>query len=578
MNNSLVSRFATAIVLLATTINLSAQQRTISQAADIAKKALAAEITNSRGNHSSKVSQHLTPINGSILEFSIGLRKTNKKRLKNVPSFAVPDHQPFYVFNDEASQAFVIVAGDERMGEVLGYSATSHFDTTQISDALADLLYFYAQTYSDIREKTHTMRISNQEQNITWVGVPPMLTTKWGQGAPYNAECPIHNGQHSLVGCAATAMAQVMKYHSWPAAGKGYYSYITEDAHLEQSLDFGNITFNWDNMGNYYYNNEDAPDVAVLSHACGVSIAMNYTYYNSWSYCLDIPYALLNYFSYSKDIACYRKEFFTQKAWATAIQNELLNGRPFILRGANKDDNNGHFFVVDGCDGIGRLHINWGWYGNNNGYFKIDGIGLGTDSDDYSYGQWAILKISPFELGEQEDVFFADSYTAEHREDKIYTTFTNVFNYTSNTCRKDPNTTFEGHLGTAIYNASGEFLKMTGRQVSLKSNYGWYDLTLSISDVNFDEGMYIIKPAVMNPKEGKLITPIRTLGGETDSVFVLKKNGIVNVMKELPTAIKSTYAAPTKKTAGTYTLNGQRIVNANRRGLYIKDGKKTIIR
>lgn len=578
MNKSLVLKFAAAIVLYATTINSSAQQRTINQAADIAKKALSTEVANSRGTVSNRNSYQLKLVSGSTIELYMGQLSQRKGLDRDLPSFAMADNQPFYVFSDDISRAFVIVAGDERMGDVLGYSTTSDFNTSQMSDGLVDLLRFYARTYASVSKKTPVIRHQEQEQEPTWVGVAPMVKTRWGQDRPYNANCPMDGERHSLVGCAATAMAQVMKYHCWPMTGKGSYSYVTEDKHIEQSLDFSSITFNWDNMDNNYYSNEEAPDVAILSHACGVSVAMNYTYNNSWAYALDIPYALLNYFNYSKDIACYRKEFFTDEAWAAAIQKELLNNRPFILRGANEDDNNGHFFVVDGCDITGRLHINWGWYGNNNGYFEINKIAINEYYDDYSYGQWAILKISPYDLGEQEDVFFADSYTAEHVNDGIITTFTNVFNYTSNTCRKDPNTTFEGHLGTAIYNTSGEFLKMTGMQVSLKSNYGWFNLTRSISDVNFDEGTYIIKPAVMNPKEGRLITPIRTLGGETDSLFVVKKNGVVSVMKELPTAIKTARVTPKRKAAGTYTLNGQRIGNADRRGLYIKDGKKTIIR
>ena len=63
--------------------------------------------------------------------------------------------------------------------------------------------------------------------------VKPMLTTRWGQGAPYNNSCPTapSSSEHCLTGCVATAMAQVMKYYQYPDKGKGNvtYCYIGED-------------------------------------------------------------------------------------------------------------------------------------------------------------------------------------------------------------------------------------------------------------------------------------------------------------------------------------------------------------
>ncbi len=40
----------------------------------------------------------------------------------------------------------------------------------------------------------------------------PLLTTSWGQDAPYNANCPVVDGVRCPTGCVATAMAQVMRY------------------------------------------------------------------------------------------------------------------------------------------------------------------------------------------------------------------------------------------------------------------------------------------------------------------------------------------------------------------------------
>ena len=57
------------------------------------------------------------------------------------------------------------------------------------------------------------------------------LTSTWGQGSPYNDECPFPPGPpyegppnhgHSKVGCVATAMAQIMYYWKWPTNPTGY--------------------------------------------------------------------------------------------------------------------------------------------------------------------------------------------------------------------------------------------------------------------------------------------------------------------------------------------------------------------
>jgi len=50
------------------------------------------------------------------------------------------------------------------------------------------------------------------------------LTSRWDQNSPYNDSCPnLTPGQdeRTAVGCAATAMAQIMYYWKWPSAGTG---------------------------------------------------------------------------------------------------------------------------------------------------------------------------------------------------------------------------------------------------------------------------------------------------------------------------------------------------------------------
>jgi hypothetical protein len=53
------------------------------------------------------------------------------------------------------------------------------------------------------------------------------LTSQWHQGSPYNDRCPElppGSGTHTVVGCVATAMSQIMYYWSWPNTGTSSHS------------------------------------------------------------------------------------------------------------------------------------------------------------------------------------------------------------------------------------------------------------------------------------------------------------------------------------------------------------------
>ena len=412
-----------------------AQQRTLDQAQALANQ----------------FSVDLSPVSGNLLSIELGRRTQSAASTRRMPSFANADRQPFYVFNNPSQGGFVIVAGDQRMGDILGYSSSSDFDLTQIPDGMADLLNFYAQVYMDARQSY--LSPSTLHRAIQWQAVSPLITTKWGQSAPYNAKCPSIDGQRTLVGCGAIAMAQVMKYHRYPFRGQGSFSYTSKTNNIEQSLDFGATTFGWNAMKDSYGSGETATEVAKLVHACGVSIGMDYGKSWSNSYTVDIPYALIHYFKYAESANNYIRDFFTQEEWEQVVLDELKAKRPMVYRGTNQDDNAGHIYVVDGCDRQGRLHINWGWYGNADGYFQLDN--MMPSGDDYRYYHFMVKGIAR-ESEERENIFFASQFTASVEDNSIVAQLTNVWNYSNCTTHLDDNTLFKGGLGMALYNLQGE--------------------------------------------------------------------------------------------------------------------------
>lgn len=59
---------------------------------------------------------------------------------------------PYYIYNDARGQGFVIVSGDDQMGEVLGYSKEGSLDTLNANPCVKLLLSGYRQTFEVLKE------------------------------------------------------------------------------------------------------------------------------------------------------------------------------------------------------------------------------------------------------------------------------------------------------------------------------------------------------------------------------------------------------------------------------------------
>ena len=191
------------------------------------------------------------------------------------------DFSNFYVFGGE--NCFVIVSADDCVKPILGYSDENPFGT----DAMPENAYGWLKGYdeqiqfaidnqikasSDVQIKWQNLKAGIVSQEKSTNSISPLLQTKWNQGSPFNALCP----SGTVTGCVATAMAQVMKYWNYPSHGVGSHSYSWNGRTL--SADFGNTSYDWDNMKGTYssYTNDEKLAVATLMYHCGVSVDMNY--------------------------------------------------------------------------------------------------------------------------------------------------------------------------------------------------------------------------------------------------------------------------------------------------------------
>lgn len=328
----------------------------------------------------------------------------------------------FYVF-DMNPAGFVIVAADDNVTPILGYSLEATFNADFSNNGIGNWM---AAASTQIANVISNQVVADQHINSLWTAykagnnpgspksqyVSPLLTTTWGQYPYYNKYAPYNSTdqQQCLTGCVATGMAQIMKYWNFPAKGTGAYSYTNSTPTFShnygnQSANFGNTSYNWTNMpaSNIDSTNNDA--IAILMYHCGVAVSMDYGDLNqggsgshvlqdevqSWQHSAEMAYA--SYFGYNAStLKGVHRADYTDADWLALIKNELNAGRPVQYQGEDAV-HGGHTWVCDGYDANDMLHMNWGWNGNNNGYFSIANMSAG--GYNFTPKQAALIGIQP---------------------------------------------------------------------------------------------------------------------------------------------------------------------------------------
>lgn len=291
--------------------------------------------------------------------------------------------EDLYIFNNQNSQGYVIVAADLRVENlILGFSDESAFDYNTIPDNLKWWLSEYAREIDYLRENADEVKATRGKASIKAsdnIIVQPLLgNMKWDQGNPYNKLCPKIDGKTCVTGCIATSMAMIMNYHKWPKVGKGVH---TDKEYLSLTVDFSKSVYDWNNMLDDYsqsFTTEQADAVAKLMFDCGVAVDMQYDPEGSGGYSEDVPNAFITYFDYDSSL---RGKFRSDiPNFEDLLISELKARRPIHYSG--NTDEGGHAFVCDGYMQKGTLdyfHFNFGWSGSGDGYFQTLQIEFASD-------------------------------------------------------------------------------------------------------------------------------------------------------------------------------------------------------
>lgn len=317
-----------------------------------------------------------------------GKQMPQKAKAKSRTATTASSSDAYYVFNNDAG-GFVIIAGDDAVTPVLGYTSTGSFDAENLPDGLKDLLKSYERQIAALGDNYVANRTATR---AAFTGEKLLNTAKWNQGNPFNKYTP----NNYVTGCVATAGAIVMKHHGYPAKGTGSHSYTWNGKDLTANFEH---TYDWASMPDKYDGTNDAAfdGVARLMADLGVAVEMNYAKDGSGSYIGNLVTALQKYYGYSKLSHLMAIEDVGAEAWNGRLHEEIDANRP-VLYAASDPAGGGHAFVIDGYKDE-SFSVNWGWGGYCDGFYKIgalnpESVGKPT-GDKYNVGQSAVFGMQP---------------------------------------------------------------------------------------------------------------------------------------------------------------------------------------
>jgi len=310
-------------------------------------------------------------------------------------------------------RGFVVVPVLKEMTPVKAYSDESNLDADQeggflllLREMLSYRMKLYAERFGSLEavQSADELAVFGQGQKQLWgkyavsvdefsakmssrqslavTDAGPLLTSSWHQRDPYDQYCPMGDGGLTVVGCVATAVAQIMKYWQWPVEGTGSHSYYWEGdnscgggtpgetltADFSDPYDWVNIPDSCDEGCSPI----EESALAELNYEAGIACDMDYGACGSGTYASSALKAFITYFKYSAEAHLVYRYQYDLVGWYNLVKEEIDNGRPtdyFISR---------HSIVCDGYRQVGdqyQYHMNYGWSNISfNTWFVLDSL------------------------------------------------------------------------------------------------------------------------------------------------------------------------------------------------------------
>ena len=352
-----------------------------------------------------------------------GVDMTEQKPVHRAPRKGKAEQKDsyYYVFNADNDQGFVIVSGDSRTEEILGYVDHGTYCEGTVPEQMKSWLQAYADEIQSLDE--HGIKATPARQraaarhrlNSTKHAVAPLMSTTWNQGDPYNTKCPNYYRRDGstakpATGCVATALAQVMNFYKYPKRTMADIPAISNTYQLsngqQKTVNTKPIRrftkLEWDKMQDHYTGNEPQEQIDAVANLMlyvGQSVHMAYGASSGASFNSYAARMLTDYFNYAKGAYIAYRTDYSIDGWYNLLYDEIATGHPVGFTG--RSTGGAHAFVIDGYDGENMFHLNWGWGGQCDGWFLLTslnpgdntGIGASMSKDGYDLGQSALINV-----------------------------------------------------------------------------------------------------------------------------------------------------------------------------------------
>ena len=410
---------------------------------------------------------------------------------------AVDGEAPAYhLFVGKDEQRFVIVSGESRLNEVVGYGRLTTGNAASLPPQVHALLQQYTETVRQVR--AGQAPAATAPKNLRRF-VEPLIDAQWGQSYPYNSKTPRVGGKPTYTGCVATAAAQFLYFFKWPLQRPPLYV-RSEGDEADTSP-----TYLWDLMkGTREQMNSTRAAAAVGRLLLDVGKAIRITFGTQASpsnieYTLD---ALQNDFGYTTRLL--HRDRMKADEFREAIMQEISDGYPVMMCGGV------HAFVYDGYDRRGFVHANFGWDGQGDGYYDINTITTPLPGPFMGNGQFwenQVALMAHPKNGKYPDfptplrVLGARKNTAfefEPREGQRTTRFAAKITAGSYNSINGEFGRFSGQVGFAVNDAEGRTVKLIPFRYD---NTLWSSIfttwNLEMSDIDLSDvpdGHYLLVP------------------------------------------------------------------------------------
>lgn len=427
-----------------------------------------------------------------------GKQMPQKAKAKSRTAITASPSDAYYVFNNDAG-GFVIIAGDDAVTPVLGYTSTGSFDAENLPDGLKDLLKSYERQIAALGDSYQANQTATR---AAFTGEKLLKTAEWNQMAPFNKYTP----NNYVTGCVATAGAIVMKHHGYPAKGTGSHSYTWNGKDLTANFEHD---YDWANMPTKYtVGNDEAFDgVARLMSDLGVAVEMKYAKGGSGASMEDLLTALKKYFGYSKYARLLAIADLGAEVWNDRLRAEIDANRP-ILYSAVDSNKGGHSFVIDGYKDE-SFSVNWGWGGYCDGFYRIGALNPETGGkplgDQYNLSQSAVFSLQPSD-GEEviSNLGFikVDGYLETMNMNVTDVKADKKLNLYLLPLQSQGDNLFTGEVAIALKNAKGKTRKVFGAKTIKDFEPSFYNPFITLEGscpVDAQEGDYL---AIVSKEDG----------------------------------------------------------------------------